>query len=235
MLIVSKGKKNRWKRTGHYGQSYPNISSKWFKNPSKISCPLRTLFRSAGSAVSNPTITWHLSSLSGESREHIHISLAKPCTLYTWWSVAGQKRCLKRHILFQTPSIWIVSIALFFLAGRAGMNFISPSLRIFIGAVMMTYLAVNVTPCWFVRRILPPAFDLTLSSSFNQGRFPPASQEGNLGTVAHKPRGPTRTEFIPVQFCNMNQLRVLLPPLVGMLAVCRRTYLYTWEERDNVE
>ena len=62
--------------------SYPNISSKWLKNPSKTCWPLRLLFRSADSAVSNPTTTWHLLSLTAESRDHIHISLVNR-SLYT--------------------------------------------------------------------------------------------------------------------------------------------------------
>ena len=55
--------------------SYSNISSKWLKNPSKTCWPLRLLFRSADSAVSNPTTTWHLLSLTAKHLDRVYGSV----------------------------------------------------------------------------------------------------------------------------------------------------------------
>ena len=135
------------------------MRSKSWRNPSKTSCPLRPIFSSAGSAVWKPAIRWHLSALSVDSRVFIHIWLTNPRTLWIKFKLSGQNCDLKRQTIFSAPLISIASMALFFLAGKAGIKVMSPSLSTVSGTVMITYLAVKVWPCWFFRQICPPAFD----------------------------------------------------------------------------
>ena len=93
--------------------TYRNMWSKSWRNPPETSCPLKLIFSSASSAVRKPTIRWHFSVPSVESRVYIHIWLTKPRTLYNRFKLSGQNCELKRQTIFTLPLISTPSMARF--------------------------------------------------------------------------------------------------------------------------
>ena len=120
------------------------------------------LFRRLSSFKPNNHVTLVVIN-SRVTRPHPYFTCKSPYTVNLMKS--GQNRRLNWQIIFHTPSIWILFMGLFLSAGSSGTKVMSLSLRIVSGTVMTTYLAVIISPCLFFKRILPPAFNMWLSSS----------------------------------------------------------------------
>ena len=104
--------------------------------------------------VINSRVTW----------VHPYFTCKSPYTV-NLMKFLGPKPAFELTNNFPRSKHLVVFMALFLLAGSSGTKVMSLYLRIVSGTVMTTYLAVIISPRWFFKRILPPAFNLWLSSS----------------------------------------------------------------------